>query len=113
MPDTTPNLALPFILPAQAQKHVTHNEALQRLDAERQPPGEHVAAEPIHHRDQVQVAAAQRHVGDVAAPHLVGPVDRQERDVTAPTFVEHDRRQPLEAPPLSRWLAAANLHLHR
>lgn len=33
MPDTTSNLALPFILPAQAQKHVTHNEALQRLDA--------------------------------------------------------------------------------
>lgn len=33
MPDKTPNLALPFILPAQAQKHVTHNEALQRLDA--------------------------------------------------------------------------------
>ncbi len=33
MTDTSPNLALPFILPAQAQKHVTHNEALQRLDA--------------------------------------------------------------------------------
>lgn len=33
MPDTTTNLDLPFILPAQAQKHVTHNEALQRLDA--------------------------------------------------------------------------------
>lgn len=33
MPDTTANLDLPFILPAQAQKHVTHNEALQRLDA--------------------------------------------------------------------------------
>jgi len=33
MPDTTTNLALPFILPAQAQKHATHNEALQRLDA--------------------------------------------------------------------------------
>ncbi|MBC2774047.1 DUF2793 domain-containing protein [Rhizobium sp. AQ_MP] len=33
MQETTPNLALPFILPAQAQKHVTHNEALQRLDA--------------------------------------------------------------------------------
>jgi hypothetical protein len=33
MPDTTTKLALPFILPAQAQKHVTHNEALQRLDA--------------------------------------------------------------------------------
>ena len=33
MTDTTQKLGLPFILPAQAQKHVTHNEALQRLDA--------------------------------------------------------------------------------
>jgi hypothetical protein len=33
MTDATANLNLPFILPAQAQKHVTHNEALQRLDA--------------------------------------------------------------------------------
>jgi hypothetical protein len=28
----TPNLALPYIAAAQAQKHVTHNEALDRLD---------------------------------------------------------------------------------
>ena len=36
MPDTTDQtavLGLPYILPAQAQKHVTHNEALRRLDA--------------------------------------------------------------------------------
>lgn len=33
MADTTANLDLPRILPAQAQKHVTHNEALQLLDA--------------------------------------------------------------------------------
>ncbi|GEO85618.1 MULTISPECIES: DUF2793 domain-containing protein [Alphaproteobacteria] len=33
MSDTTVNLALPYIKPAQAQKHVTHNEALQALDA--------------------------------------------------------------------------------
>jgi hypothetical protein len=33
MSDQTLNLALPYILPSQAQKHVTHNEALQRLDA--------------------------------------------------------------------------------
>ncbi len=32
MPDTTPNLDLPFIMPAQAQKHVTHNEAIELLD---------------------------------------------------------------------------------
>lgn len=33
MTDTTPNLNMPYILPSQAMKHVTHNEALQILDA--------------------------------------------------------------------------------
>ncbi|MCF6367652.1 DUF2793 domain-containing protein [Rhizobium halophilum] len=33
MSKATPNLNLPFILPSQAQKHVTHNEALLTLDA--------------------------------------------------------------------------------
>ena len=33
MPDTTNNLGLPYLLPNQAQKHVTMNEALERLDA--------------------------------------------------------------------------------
>jgi len=28
----TPKLSLPYIMPAQAQKHVTHNEALAKLD---------------------------------------------------------------------------------
>lgn len=28
----TPHLALPYIVQAQAQKEVTHNEALNRLD---------------------------------------------------------------------------------
>lgn len=32
MSDQTINLALPYILPSQAQKHVPHNEALQKLD---------------------------------------------------------------------------------
>ncbi|MEL6641500.1 MAG: DUF2793 domain-containing protein [Pseudomonadota bacterium] len=32
MTETSPRLALPFIQPAQAQKHVTHNEAIERLD---------------------------------------------------------------------------------
>jgi hypothetical protein len=32
MSDTSPILALPLIQPAQAQKHVTHNEALRLLD---------------------------------------------------------------------------------
>lgn len=29
----TPNLTLPYIAPAQAQKHVTHNDAIRMLDA--------------------------------------------------------------------------------
>ena len=33
MSDNSPRLDLPFILPSQAQKHVTHNEALRLLDA--------------------------------------------------------------------------------
>lgn len=32
MPDQSPRLALPFIQPSQAQKHVTHNEAVLALD---------------------------------------------------------------------------------
>ncbi len=31
--DDTPNLNLPYIMAAQAQKHVTHNEAIRALDA--------------------------------------------------------------------------------
>lgn len=31
--DTTANLNLPYIMPSQAQKHVTHNEAIRLLDA--------------------------------------------------------------------------------
>lgn len=31
--DSSPNLQLPYIMPSQAQKHVTHNEALRTLDA--------------------------------------------------------------------------------
>jgi hypothetical protein len=33
VPEQTTNLQLPYILSSQAQKHITHNEALQRLDA--------------------------------------------------------------------------------
>lgn len=37
MSDTSPILQLPYILPSQAQKHVTHNEALRLLDVLVQP----------------------------------------------------------------------------
>jgi hypothetical protein len=31
--DKSDNLNLPYIMPSQAQKHVTHNEAIRALDA--------------------------------------------------------------------------------
>ena len=37
MSDASPILSLPYLLPAQAQKHVTHNEALRLLDKIVQP----------------------------------------------------------------------------
>ncbi len=33
MTEISPNLLLPYIMPSQAQKHVTHNEAIRALDA--------------------------------------------------------------------------------
>jgi hypothetical protein len=33
MSERTPRLEMPYIMPSQAQKHVTHNEALRMLDA--------------------------------------------------------------------------------
>jgi hypothetical protein len=36
MPELSPLLSLPYLLPSQAQKHVTHNEALEILDASTQ-----------------------------------------------------------------------------
>lgn len=76
MPDTSPILALPFLLPSQAQKHVTHNEALRRLDIVVQlsvaafdattPPADPVDGD-VHALGAVPVAAWAGHAGDLAA----------------------------------------------
>ena len=34
-------------------------------------------AVPVHHRHQIHEPTRHRHVGDIAAPHLVGACDRQ------------------------------------
>lgn len=54
MPDVSTILSLPLILPAQAQKHVTHNEALRLLDV------------------AVQLAVANRDLGVPPALPAVG-----------------------------------------
>ncbi len=57
------NLALPLILPSQAQKHVTHNEALQMLDA--------LVQLSVADRDRSEAppapAEGQRHIVSAAA----------------------------------------------
>lgn len=63
MSDTSPSLGLPLIQPAQAQKHVTHNEALQTLDAVVQ-----LAVETMDMPDPpATVADGQRHIVPAAA----------------------------------------------
>ena len=55
---------------------------LERLDAElraervRQPPRQHGTADPVHDHHQVEEAPGHRDVGDVRAPHLIDPLDR-------------------------------------
>lgn len=44
MSNETSNLSLPYIMPSQAQKHVTHNEAIELLDMVAQLTLEGVAA---------------------------------------------------------------------
>ncbi len=60
MDQTTTNLKLPYIAPSQAQKHVTHNEAIRALDAlvqlsvvrqgATEPPVEPLGRRPVHRR---------------------------------------------------------------
>ncbi len=59
--DLSPHLALPFLLPAQAQKHVTVNEALARLDA--------LVQLAVSHRDLSAPPAGP----EEGARYIVGP----------------------------------------
>jgi hypothetical protein len=89
MPDNSPILALPFLMPSQAQKHVTHNEALRRLDIVVQlsvvafdattPPADPAEGE-VHALGAAPVVAWAGHAGDLAAWldgtwHFVTPLE--------------------------------------
>lgn len=74
MSDTSAVLALPYIQPAQAQKHVTHNEALRVLDAlvQMSVAGEDTAPPPVPETGARYIvgtgatAAWTGHDGDIA-----------------------------------------------
>ena len=55
-----------------------------RIQRVRQPPGQDVAACPVHDRHQVEEAAAHRDVGDVGAPDVVRPLDPQALEKIGP-----------------------------
>ena len=91
--DTTPNLRLPYIAAAQAQKHVTHNEAIRALDA------------------LVQVAVVDR---DLAAPPAAPADGRRWIVAASPTGAWAGHAGEIAAfqdgawafyPPLEGWVA--------
>ena len=62
---------------------VAGNRLFKRCDAEvgihrvRQPPGQHLATEPVHDGDEVKEAAPHRDIGHIRTPDLIRPLDRQ------------------------------------
>ena len=61
-----------------ALERLSHGrDAEAQLERVGQAPGQYLAARPVHHRDQGQKAPLQRDVGDIRAPHVVRPRDRQ------------------------------------
>ena len=51
-----------------------HKTKLQRLVEH---PTDHIAAEPVDNRHQIQPAVTQADVGDIAAPDVIGVLRRQ------------------------------------
>ena len=56
---------------------LTGRQVMTRRYRVRKPPGQHSPRVPVHDRHQVDEASGQRNVGNVCAPDLVDPVDRQ------------------------------------
>jgi hypothetical protein len=70
-------VAVENIRPTQPQSGSQRLPAEACLQRRRQRPAQHIAAEPVHHRHQVEEAPPHRHIGDVARPDLIWPVDDQ------------------------------------
>ena len=70
---------------------------LQAIDAKRriqtvtELPADHIAARPINHSSQVNMAIAQRNVGDVRAPDMVAALDLKPSEQVGILFVPFTR----------------------
>ena len=61
--------------PPLAQCVLQGFDAKARIEQIRQAPGQHVAAHPVHHRNQVEKPARHWDVRDIGRPHLADPLD--------------------------------------
>jgi hypothetical protein len=61
--------------PSLAQCVLQGFDAEARIEQIRQTPGQHVAAHPVHHRNQVEKLARHGNVGDIGRPHLADPLN--------------------------------------
>ena len=83
-------------------------DAEVRIERVGQTPGQHLAARPIHHRDEVQKASLQWDIGNIRAPHVVRPRDRQ---IAQQVGIDPVRRVRLRRPgPLEDRLQAQEPH---
>lgn len=79
---------------------VFRHRLFQGLDTEfdihciAEPPGQHLAAEPVHDSDEVQEAAAHGDVRNVSAPDLIGPVyDQAAQQIGIGTMLRMSHRR--------------------
>ena len=73
----------PLVRVEDGGRAIASQGLLDRLDAEvgrqrvGQPPRQHAATRPIHHREEIHEAPRHWNVGDIRRPHMVGACDLQ------------------------------------
>ena len=93
---------------AEAKRPVQRRQTAARFQGVGQLPTEHVAAEPIHHGDQIEEAATHWNVSNIGAPDLIGPHDG---DVAQQVWVDAMARRRAAQPRLRvERLDAQNAH---
>ena len=70
-----PLVGVPDFRLTEPQRGVECGQAEGGLHGIGKLPTQHVTAEPVHHRDQVQEATLHRNIGNIGAPDLIGPLD--------------------------------------
>jgi len=73
--------------PADCQRFLESLKAEVHVQGDRNRPGEHIAAEPVHDGHKVDEPTAHPDVGDITCPHLTGSDDRHVPEKIGKDFV--------------------------